>query len=106
MIGQVTVTAAVALAGYDLFQNQTWNVSARPRVLTGIATCGSTAAGDCSFNLYIDQYHVGRFYNTAAGWPTRDHVIPTRRLAIPPGAKIAAIMVTAPTANPINVIVY
>lgn len=106
MIGQVTVPAATAVIGYDIFRNETWRVSSKPRRLRGIAVCGSTAAGDCSFDLFIDQYHVGRFYVLAAGWPTRDHVVPLRGNNVPPGATIAAIMNVAPTANPINVIVY
>jgi hypothetical protein len=106
MIGQVSIAAATAVAGYDIFKDQTWNQSSRLRRLRGIAVAGSAAAGDCSFNLYIDDHHVGRFYNTATGWPTRDHIVPIRSKAVPPGAKISAIMVTAPTTNPINVVVY
>jgi len=105
-IGQVTVTAAVALAGIDIFREKPWRVSSKRRVLRGIAVAGSTAAGDCSFNLYIDQYHVGEFFVSAAGWPTRDHIIPLNNNNVPRGATVAAIMVTAPTANPINVILY
>ena len=106
MIGQVSIAAATAITGYDLFRDQTWRVAARPRRLRGCAVCGSTAAGDCSFDLFIDQFHVGRFYVLATGWPTRDHVVPLAGNFVPPGATIAAIMVTAPTANPINVILF
>lgn len=106
MIGQVSVASATAVAGYDIFRDQTWRVSARTRKLRGIAVAGSTAAGDCSFDLYVDQYHIGRCYNLATGWPTRDHLIPLKGNLVPPGATISAIMLTAPTANPINVILY
>ena len=106
MIGQVSVAAGTAVAGYDIFRDQVWNTSAKARYLYGIAVAGSAAGGDCSFNLYIDQFHVGEFFVTATGWPTRDHVIPLKGNAVPPGAKIAAIMVVAPTTNPINVILY
>ena len=106
MLGQVTVAAATAVAGYDLLRDQTWRVSSRRRTLRGCAVAGSAAAGDCSFDLYIDQYHVGRFYNLATGWPTRDHIVPLRGNFVPPGATISAIMHTAPTTNPINVIMY
>lgn len=104
MIGQVSVAQATAIAGYDLFRDQTWRVSSKPRRLAGVMVAGSAVAGDCSFNLFIDQYHVGRFYNLALGWPTKDHVIPLKGNYVPPGATIAAIMVTQPTTNPINVI--
>ena len=106
MIGQVTATAAVAVAGYDLFSSKTWRVSAKPRRLMGIAAAGSAAAGDCSFDVFIDQYHVGEFFVLATGWPTRDHVVACRGNNIPPGATLSAIIKTAPTTNPINVIVY
>lgn len=104
MIGQVSVAAADAVAGYDLFRDQTWNVSAKPRRLYGIGVTGSAAPGDCSFNLFIDQFHVGRFFVLATGWPLKDHIIPLKGNNVPPGAKVAAIMVTAPTTNPINVV--
>jgi len=106
MIGQVSVAAATAVAGYDIFRDQSWRVSSKPRKLRGIAVAGSTAAGDCSFMLYVDQYFIGRCYNLAAGWPTRDHIVPLKGNLVPPGATISAIMHTAPTANPINVILY
>ena len=104
LIGQVSVAAATAVTGYDLFRDQTWRVSSKPRRLFGLMVAGSTAGGDCSFDLFVDQYHIGRFFNSAAGWPTHDHLIPLKGNAVPPGATIAAIMITAPTANPINVI--
>jgi len=104
MVGQVSVAAATAVAGYDIFRDQTWRVSAKARRLYGVGVCGSTAAGDCSFDLFVDQYHVGRFYVLATAWPTKDHIIPLKGNAVPPGATISAIMAVAPTANPINVI--
>ncbi len=104
MIGQVTVAAATAVAGYDLFRDQTWRVSSRPRRLMGVMVAGSAAAGDCYFDLFIDQYHVGKFYNLATGWPTKDHLIPLKGNNVPPGATVAAIMSIAPTTNPINVV--
>jgi len=104
MIGQVSVAAATAVAGYDLFRDQTWRVSSKQRRLAGVMAAGSTAAGDCYFDLFVDQFHVGRFYVLAAGWPTKDHLIPLKGNFVPPGATIAAIMGVAPTANPINVI--
>lgn len=106
MIGQVTVLAATAVAGYDIFRDQTWRVSSKPRKLMGVAVAGSAVAGDCSFDLYIDQYHVGRFHNLALAWPTRDHIVACRGNSIPPGATVSAIMSVAPTTNPINVVVY
>ncbi len=104
MIGQVSVPAATAIIGYDLFRDQTWRVSSKARRLKAVWVAGSTAAGDCSFDLFIDQYHVGRFHNLAVGWPTKDHAIPLKGNYVPPGATIAAITSIQPTANPINVV--
>lgn len=101
--GQVSVTAAVALAGYDIMQNQAWRVSDVVRVLDAIRVAGSTAGGDCSFNLFIGSYYVGRFYVIAAGWPTQAHETVIAKM-VPPGANIVMEMITAPTTNPINVV--
>jgi len=106
MIGQASVPAATAVSGYDLFRDKTWRVASRPRRLRGCAVAGSAAAGDCSFDLFIDQFHVGEFFNLATDWPNKDHVVPLAGNFVPPGATIAAIMKTAPTTNPINVILY
>lgn len=104
MIGQVTVAQATAVGGYDLFRDQTWRVSAKARRLYGVGVAGSAVAGDCSFDLFIDQYHVGRFHNLALGWPTKDHIVPLKGNGVPPGATISAIMAVQPTTNAINVI--
>jgi len=101
---ELTVTAAVAVAGHDLMRDQQQRVSAIPRTINGVAAAGSTAAGDCSFDLYIGQRLIGRYFVKAAGWPTRDHMVPLAGLYVPPGETISMIMVTAPTTNPINVI--
>jgi len=104
MIGQVSIAAATAVLGYDMFRDQTWRVSAKPRRLYGLGIAGSAAAGDCAVDVYIDQYHVGRFYNLATGWPTKDHIVPLKGNAVPPGATVACIVSVAPGTNPLNII--
>lgn len=105
MIGQVSVAAATAVLGYDLFRDQTWRVSARSRRLRGMGVAGSTAALDTSVDLFIDQYHVGKFYNSATGMVLLDaHMMPLKGNLVPPGATIACIVADAPAANPINVV--
>lgn len=104
MIGQVTVAQATAVGGYDLFRDQTWRVSSRTRKLRGLGFCGSAVAGDCYADLYVDQFHVGRFYNLDLAWPTKDQIIPLKGNLVPPGATIALIMGVQPTTNAINVI--
>ena len=105
MIGTVSVAAATAVVGYDLFANQTWRVSSKTRRLRGFAMAGSAAALDTAVDLFIDQYHVGKFYNSATGAPLMDaHNIPLKGNLVPPGATIAAIVADAPATNPINII--
>ncbi len=105
MIGQVSVAAATAVVGYDMFRDQTWRVAARPRRLRGMAVAGSTAALDSAVDLFVDQFHVGRFYNSAPGFPLVDaHMIPLKGNLVPPGATVSAIVAIAPTTNPLNII--
>lgn len=105
MIGQVSVAAATAVVGYDLFRDQTWRVSSKARRLRGMAVAGSAAALDTTVDLYIDQYHVGKFYNSATGAPIIDqHMVPLKGNLVPAGATIACIVSDAPATNPINVI--
>lgn len=102
---ELTVAAATAVAGYDLMRDQQQRVSAQHRRISGVSVAGSAAAGDCSFDLFIGQRLIQRFYNKATGWPTRDHRTPLPGLYVPPAETVSAIMVTAPTTNPINVII-
>ena len=104
MIGTVSIAAATAIIGADLFRDQSWRVSSKPRKLRGCRVAGSTAAGDCALDLFVDQYHIGRFYNLATGFPTELHNIPLKGNFVPPGATISAIVGIAAVANPINVI--
>lgn len=105
MIGAVSVAAATAVVGYDLFQNQTWRVSARPRRLRGLACAGSAAALDTQVDLYVDQYYVGTFFNSATGAPNMDRdIVPLKGNYVPPGATVACIVKDAPATNPINVV--
>jgi len=102
---EVSVAAATAVAGYDLMRDQPQKISSEPRTMNGVACAGSAAAGDCSFDLFIGDKRISRIFNKATGWPTRDHMVPLPGLYVPPGEDIACIMVTAPTTNPINVII-
>jgi hypothetical protein len=108
MIGQVSIAAATAVVGYDLFQNTTWQISSRPRVISGIACAGSTAINDSAFELFVENVKVGNFYNTRAGViaPLADDVIALGKTYVPAGSKISAIVTDAPATNALNVIVY
>ena len=106
MIGQISIAHTVAVAGYDLFKDTKWNISSQPRVLKGIAVTGSAAAGDAEVELYVGMKLVTNIFNTATGFPTRDHVQPLPGNFVPAGSKISCIVRTAPGTNPINVTLY
>lgn len=102
MIGQVSIANAVALVGYDCFTNEKWNVSGQPRQLTGVAMAGSTAAGDCEADLFVGSKLVTHLFNSAAGFPLREHLKALGRIYVPPGSKISCIITNAAVGNPIN----
>lgn len=108
MQGVVSVPAATAVAGYDLFRDATWRVSALQRIIRAIRVAGSAGIGDCYFDLFVGEVKIGRYYNLALAWPTADHEIKLGEegggVYIPPGETISAIQVVAPTTNAINVI--
>lgn len=102
-MGQVSVAAATAVLGYDLASQEVWNVQSEDRVLTGIAVCGSAAAGDTKVDLFVDQTKVGEFFNTTTGLPTKDHFY-NINAGVPGGSKISAKVSDAPATNPINLV--
>jgi len=109
MIGQCSVAAAVALVGVDLLTNQSWNISSKRRVLTGVALVGSTAVNDFSADLYIEDTRVGTFWNTHAGVIAPDSeadTIALGRLYVPPGSKISFVCNINATANPVIARLY
>lgn len=106
MIGQVSIPHATAVAGYDMFRDQKWNISSQQRVLSGIACTGSAAAGDSEVELYVGMKLVTNIFNTATGFPTRDHVQPLPGIFVPAGSKISCIVRTAPGTNPLQVVLY
>lgn len=106
MIGQVSVAAAVAIVGADLFTNEKWNVSGQNRILRGVAMAGSTAAGDCEADLFVGSRLITHLFNSAAGFPLREHLKPLGQIFVPAGSKISAIVTNAAVANPINLDIY
>jgi hypothetical protein len=102
-MGQASVTAAIAVLGYDLTTGQIWAVSSSDRNLTGFAITGSAAAGDTKVDVYVDQVKVGEFYNTTTGYPTRDHFYGLDNY-VPAGSKLSIIVTDAAATNPINIV--
>ena len=101
MLGQASVAAATAVIGYDLANGQTWKQSMARRRLRGCALAGSAAAGDTEVHIFRGSVKIGELFNTATGFPTRDHLFPIGS-DIPPGEEISVLVVDAPATNPIN----
>lgn len=102
-VENVSVAAATAALDYDIFQgNEDLRRRNYGRRITGIAVCGSAAAGDTEFELKVNGQKFGKYRNITTGWPTRDHrkavMIP-----VPPNALIEAEITDAAATNAINV---
>jgi len=101
--------AATLTAGVDAFRNDRKRTSSRLRFGTGISVVGSAAINDTVVDIYIENYLIGRFRNTRAGVVAAiipDDVIPVSPAAIPIGSGLSAIIITAPTTNPLLIAVY
>ena len=102
-VGQVSVAAATAIVGYDLFEGEWFQRMAEDRTITGIAIAGSANAGDTRLELMIETRKVGEYFNKATGFPLRDqHTIPIEE-DVDEGEAIHCYVKVAPTTNPINV---
>ena len=103
-IGQISVAAATAVVGYDLFGNEWFQSMSGDRALTLIGVAGSAAALDTLVVLYVDDVQVGEFYNSATGAVLIDaHGQPLDYIYVPAFAKIRCVVEDAPATNPINV---
>jgi len=101
----VSVAAASAGVGIDLFSGEVWSRAPRNRVLNGFGIRGSAAAVDTQVEVYIDETRVGNFYNVGTGVPNNDDLVKLNNLGVPAGAQARCIVRTAPTTNPINLLI-
>lgn len=98
----VSIAAAVAVVGADLFDAQPWARSPRNRTLDAIGVKGSAAALDAEVDLMIDETRIGNFFNTDTGFPNFDDMIDLRGAFVPAGALLRCIVRDAPATNPLN----
>ncbi len=99
-----TVAAATAAVGYDLLQGNQLQQVGYDRIITALGFTGSTAAGDCAFDLYVDTVLVGQFYNSDTGMANRDDMFPCEFI-VPANSKITARVNDAANGNPVFLVV-
>ena len=101
MIGQVSILAATAIVGYDLFADQSWQQSDRPRRINALGLNGSAAGLDTEVELFIGNLKVGNVFNTTTGAVNRDAMFRVGDI-IPANTEVHLYVVDAPVTNPIN----
>ena len=97
----VSIAAAVAIVGADLFAGERWKEQPNDRVMTGLALRGSAAAGDTVVDLMVDETRVAQLVNNATGFPDNDDMVDLA-VIIPANAELSAIVTDAAVTNPIN----
>jgi len=105
MIGQVSVAAATAVVGYDLFKDTIWQQAPYPRVLSGVGVAGSAAALDTKVSVYVGITKVGEFYNSAQGAVLVNQHMFAMNEEVPAGDLIHCYVDDAPATDPVNVVV-
>lgn len=103
-VGQVSVAAATAVVGYDLFSDEWFQQLSEDRELTSIGVAGSAAALDTLLELFVGVVKIGEFYNSALGMVLMDaHMVPIDA-DVDEGELLHLYVVDAPTTNPINIV--
>ena len=105
MIGQVSIAAATAVVGYDLFKDTIWQQAPYPRILSGVGCAGSTAALDTKVSIYVGTVKVGEFYNSAQGAVLVNQHMFAMNENIAAGDLLHAYVDDAADTHPINMVV-
>jgi len=100
---EISIAAAVAVLDFNLLGNSKHRQSDRSRRLRAAALAGSAAAGDSRIAISINQQEVGSIFNSATGFPTRDH-LKSIGVTVPPNAEVSAVVTDAPATNPLNLL--
>jgi len=101
--------AATLTVGTDAARNERKRTSSRLRYVTGLTIVGGNAINECSVDVYIEDYFVGRFRNSRSGVAAAiipDDFQAVKAAACPPGSAIALIITVAPTVSPLYIAVY
>jgi len=96
--------AATLVVGTDAFRNERKATSSRRRSVEGVSIVGANAINECTVDIHIEDYFVGRFRNTLNG--AVQHRMPDDYQAVrpalcPAGSKITATIIVAPTVSPL-----
>lgn len=103
-VGQVSVAAATAVVGFDLFSDEWFQQLSEDRELTAIGVAGSAAALDSMVELFVGTEKIGEFYNSAVGMVLMDaHMVPIDA-DVDEGELLHLYVIDAPLTNPINVV--
>ena len=103
-VAEISVAAATAVLGYDLMANSSFRSSTLPRRIRAIGLAGSAAAGDTRVSVRAGQMEIADIYNSATGFPTRDH-LKRVDVVVPANTELHAVVTDAPATNPINLMV-
>jgi len=101
--GEVSVAAATAVVGYDLFQDEWFQIMNEDRTITGIGVAGSAAALDTEVELFVGTNKVGNYLNKAAGAVLMDAHRVDLEADVEAGDMLHCYVTDAPATNPINV---
>lgn len=100
----VSVAAATAVVGFDLFSDEWFQQLSDDRDLTGIGVAGSTAGLDTLLELFVGTEKIGEFYNSAPGMVLMDAHMMDIDADVPEGELLHLYVVDPPVTNPINVV--
>lgn len=101
--GEISVAAATAVVGYDLFADEWFQIMNEDRDLAGIGVCGSAAPLDCEVELFIGVRKVGNYMNKATGAVLMDAHRVDLDAEVEAGEMLHLYVTVAPGTNPINV---
>ncbi len=101
----VSIAAASATVGANLFANEVFERAPQNRAITAIGVAGSAAIGDSEIDLMVDEVRIGNYFNTRTGvaMPNFDDMVRLESLLVPGGAQVRAIVRDAATTNPLNI---
>jgi len=103
-VGMVSVAAATAVVGFDLFADEWFQQLSEDRDLTAIGLAGSAAALDTLVELFVGTEKIGEFYNTATGAVLMDAHLVEIEGDVPEGELLHLYVADAPATNPINAV--